>query len=109
MNAIQRFKEWFNFEIEYTQIKVEKPNREKLALRLFLTAILFVVLIFAITILAPRETTPSVVETTYRNVYSLLEPYQTILWVCVWIVISLVILAVISIWNMASFYDKKEV
>lgn len=109
MNAIQKFKEWFNYEIEYTQTKVEKPNREKVALRLFLTAILFVVLIFAISFLAPRETTPAVVETTAREVYALLEPYQTILWVCIWAILGLVVLAVISIWNMASYSNKKEV
>lgn len=109
MNAIQKFKEWFNYEIEYTQTKVEKPNREKVALRLFLIAILFVGLIFAISFLAPRETTPAVVETTAREVYSLLEPYQILLWVCIWIAISLVILAVICIWNIASYYDKTEV
>lgn len=108
MNTIHRIKKWLNVHEEYTRTRIEYPNREKLAFRLFITGVVFMVLTFLISGISPRENIPKVVESSYRDVYPLLEPYQTILWACLWIAIIFVILAAISFFKMETSVKSKK-
>jgi len=103
MNAIQRFKEWVNFEIEYTQTKVEKPNKERVGKYLIFGGLISAVLGFVGYILSPYKTE------LYESVtYSRYPPYSTITGV---IILLGIISIIISLFFLGSeqYFNKKEV
>ena len=75
MNAIQRFKEWINFEIEYTLIKIEYPNRERIGKYTLIGGAIIALIGIAILIVSPSEPIAYTIE-GIRN--QRLEPFSTI-------------------------------
>ena len=74
LSLIHRFKEWVNFEKEYTQTKVEQPNKVRFAKYLLIVGIIILVLAIAIAFVVPLE---SIVYESIR--YKRLEPYNSIM------------------------------
>lgn len=75
LNRIQRFKEWVNFEIEYTQNRIEFPNRERIGKYTLIGGAIIALVGIAILILSPSEPIAYTIE-GIRN--QRLEPFSTI-------------------------------
>lgn len=106
MSVIQRFKNiktWVNFEIEYTQTKVEKPNKERVGKYLIFGGLIIAVLGFVGYILSPYQTE------LYESVtYKRYPPYSTITGVMVLFGIVCILLSLLFI-SSEKYSNKKEV
>lgn len=105
----EKVKNWWNEKTEITQTKTKIGyyNRARLAKWSMIFGILSIVFLFVISSLAPRSDIPSLIE-AQRETYKLLEPYQTLVYVCVLLFVFLIAIALLFGWKSEKFIPIPE-
>lgn len=106
MSVKQRFKnikEWINFEIEYTQTKVEKPNKERVCKYLIFGGLIIAILGAVGYMASPYET-----ELYESITYKRYPPYSTIAGIVVLVGIIGILTSLFFI-SSEKYSNKKEV